>query len=441
MAADVVVSRFVSRLAVGLLCVELSATAAVAGGGPRNVLVVVNEASEESLEIGTYYARARGIPAKNVCRIQTTSALTCDKATYQDEIEAAVAACIAASPYGSRIDYLVLTRGIPIRASFPGGNVAVAALLQAMDTPLRGKDQEYTGPPYGFLNYPNPYVDRDEYFSHAKTFGGYQLYLPTMLSGYWTADALALVDRSLASDDNPPTSAGASFFLEDARAGAADVRNPDYPTATANLVARGFDAVQVLDSDPDVTGQLVAGHVSGGTYSGISQAEIASNTYPPGAIADALQSFGLVPQNFDPDGTPSQTPATWWVAAGATGVHGCVSEPYNVAFPSGFMLEPWVDGYNLAETLYQGIPYLYWMNLVLGDPLAAPYAIRPVVDIEAPLADELVSGNVTLRATASTGAPEGVFNLEFFVDDVRIGARPGAAASFSWNSIAVADGW
>src|SRR6185295_18442468 len=144
-----------------------------AGGGPRNVLVVANENAEESLEIASYYARLRGVPAVNVCRIRTAPALVTDKVTYQAEIEAPIEACIAASPYAARIDYIVLTRGEPILAYFPDPSsppataVSMTALLQAMDTPLDGKDQAY-GDPYDFQLYPNPYVNQDEAFAHAK---------------------------------------------------------------------------------------------------------------------------------------------------------------------------------------------------------------------------------------------------------------------------------
>ena len=53
--------------------------------------------------------------------------------------------CIAASPHAARIDYIVLTRGLPIRANFPDSSapptkpVSIAELLRVMDTPLRGR--------------------------------------------------------------------------------------------------------------------------------------------------------------------------------------------------------------------------------------------------------------------------------------------------------------
>ncbi len=423
-----------------------AALPALAGGGPRNVLVVVNDNSEESREIATRYVELRDIPASNICRIRTSTALTVDKPTYQTEIEDPVRACIAASPHSARIDYIVLSRGMPIRALFPDLSappsqpVSIGALLQAMDTTLRGKNQEY-GAPYGFVNYPNTYQGRDEFFSHSKTFGPHRLYIVTMLSGYWSEDGMRLAERSVASDGNPPSSVpGAEFILEDG-VPAADVRNADFDQAALNLQSRGHAAVHVLGSDPEVTGRVVASWVGAGVYSANSRSQIASNTYPPGALVDILESFGLTPNNFTP-GAADQVPVTWWVESGITGAHGTVAEPYNIAFPDGFMLEPYVDGYNLGETFYQGIPFLYWMNLVLGDPICQPYAQRPAVTLVAPTDGDTVSGvTVRLRANATSPRPEGVRTLQFFVDDALVGTIASPSGFVDWDSTSVADGW
>ena len=423
-----------------------AAPTALAGGGPRNVLVVLNERAEESLEIGNHYVQARDIPAANVCRIDTSTSFTVSQDIYESEIQAPIEQCIADSPYSGRIDYIVLTRGLPIRATFPDLSapptkpVSITALLQVMDTPLRGKNQEY-GAPYGFANYPSPYRGRDEYFSHSKLFGTYNLYIATMLSGYWSEDGKRLVDRSLASDGNPPSAGGAAFYLEDG-SGAANTRNADFPSAVVRLESRGLTAVHVVGSDPEVRDSVVASWVNAGSYSGNSRGQIESNVYPPGCLVDTLESFGLVPQNFTPGGQ-SQVPVTWWVAApdGVTGAHGTVAEPYNIAFPNGYMLEPYVDGYSLAETYYQGIPYLYWMNLVLGDPLAAPYAIPPTVTIEEPADGSTVSGMTRLRASSTTPRVEGIGLLELFVDDELVGTFPADSGQVNWDSTTVADGW
>jgi uncharacterized protein (TIGR03790 family) len=422
-------------LAAGLL-VLLGAGALQAGGGPRNVLVVVNEASGESLEIGSHYLRERGIPAANLCRIQTTTDLSTTKAVYQAEIETPIESCIAASPYAGRIDYIVLTRGIPIRANFPGGWASTAALLQVMDTPLQGNDVA--------LGYGNPYERHDppEWFSHSKTYNGgsYHLYIVTMLSGYWSEDAISLVDKSVASDRNPPTSNGGIFYLEDGNP-AADVRNGELVLAADRIqTIWGYPAVH-LEVSEAATDTVVASHLNSGSYSQISRAQIDSNEYPPGAIVDVFESYGLVPANFDPSASPSQRPATWWVTAGATGVHGTVAEPYNVAFPDGYMLEPYLDGYNLGETFYQGIPYLYWMNLVLGDPLAQPWADPPVVFVDDPLDGATVSGDVDISAHAWTPRPEGIWQLEFFAGDVLLQTMGAEFGQTVWDTSVLPDGW
>ena len=426
------------------LVLALPAAAALAGGGPRNVLIVVNERAEESLEIGQAYARARGISPAQICRLDTSTAFTVSKDVYQTEIEAEVQACIAAAPDPDRIDYLVLTRGLPIRANFPDDSapptkpVSITELLRVMDTPLRGKNQEY-GPPYRFQFYPNPYQGRRESHEHSKSFGGYNLFIATMLSGYWSEHARALIDRSLASDLSPPHEAGGTFYLEEA-SGAAGTRNDQIPSAVASLEGRGIPAQAVFLADPDVTDSVVASHLSGGSYSSISRAEIRSNSYPPGALVCALESFGLVPNNFNPDANPSQVPVTWWIEAGATGGHGTVAEPYNVAFPGAFLFDPWVDGFNLGETYYQGIPYLYWMNMVLGDPLAAPYAIPPTVTIVTPAGGDVLAGQVRFEATATTPKPEGIRQMEFFVDDTLVHAEPDGAGWVRFDTAAFADG-
>src|SRR5689334_17161788 len=95
-----------------------------------------------------------------------------------------------------------------------------------------------------------------------------------------------------------------------------------------------------------------------------------------------LESFGAVPENFDEKGGHSQFPVPVMVRAGAAGVHGAVAEPYAHTFCDVRLFERYASGLDLAESFHASLPYLYWMNLVLGDPLCAPFAKRPAVEIE-----------------------------------------------------------
>ncbi|MFC2174140.1 TIGR03790 family protein [Acidobacteriota bacterium] len=419
----------------GLFVLLLSLPGLVfAGGGPRNVLVLMNEASDESMELANEYIHVRGIPYVNVLRVNAPTSLTTDMAAYMSTIEDPIKAHIGdpLHPYRNWIDYIVLTRGLPIRYSTAGGQVSITAGLQVMDTALSGQDQTSL-PGIG-----NPYRARDEYFSHSKTFGGDHYYIGATFNGYTKWDAFSLITQSVLSDGNPATG---TFFLEEA-SGNADVRKLNQlQAAAATLVGLGYDAQAVARTDPEVTGADVAGHLSGGSYSSISESDIYSNNFLPGAIIDLLESYGCVPANFDPGQSPSQTPGTWYVGAGATGVHCTVAEPYAHTFPPATLFEPYVNGYNLAETYYQGIPYLYWMNIVLGDPIAQPYANVPDVTFITPSPSELVSGTILIEAQAVLPLGGDINKMEFFVDDMWLGPVFSNPGQISLNTNIIPDGF
>ena len=62
------------------------------------------------------------------------------------------------------------------------------------------------------------------------------------------------------------------------------------------------------------------------------------------------------------------------IRAGVTGVSGHVAEPFLDGSARPQILFPaYVAGFNLAEAFYLAMPYLSWQNVVIGDPLCAPF--------------------------------------------------------------------
>ncbi len=57
------------RIATSLAALLLSATGVFAGGSGLNVVVVVNQNSTNSVQLGNYYCEKRGVPPQNVLRI------------------------------------------------------------------------------------------------------------------------------------------------------------------------------------------------------------------------------------------------------------------------------------------------------------------------------------------------------------------------------------
>ena len=103
----------------------------------------------------------------------------------------------------------------------------------------------------------------------------------------------------------------------------------------------------------------------------------------------ATASYGAAVGNFfcNQDGTvcpggEAQTSIARFIRAGASGAHGTVNEPLNNPFPNAGTMILYTFGYSMGESWLFNQRYLYWQNVYLGDPLATPYAKRPVVTIE-----------------------------------------------------------
>ena len=102
--------------------------------------------------------------------------------------------------------------------------------------------------------------------------------------------------------------------------------------------------------------------------------------------------------------------------AGATGAHGTAVEPFNNVFPNAGAFLHYTFGYSMGESYFFNQRFLYWENVHLGDPLATPYAVRPVVTIDA----------TTEAVTVHAEHADGIANVALFSAGVRIGEADGA---------------
>ena len=112
---------------LGLLLAAAPARAQTA----ENVAVVINEASPESRQIGEAYVKARGIPAANVIRLQTTTDETIQPNAYLATIQTPIATSLTRNNSFDRILYIVLTKGIPLRVLGTGGPEGTVASVDS----------------------------------------------------------------------------------------------------------------------------------------------------------------------------------------------------------------------------------------------------------------------------------------------------------------------
>ena len=379
---------------------------------PDQVLLVVNENSPVSKAIAADYAAKRQV--KNILSVQCQdSALnvrseTIPLATYTQSIESPVRDFLTSHP---RIDFILLTKGIPIRITGAAmgscddksrepestrGHPSVDSYLSALDYANRPdtlKIYLFGSGGMGYA-YSNRYWNVTEPFSHSK-FGGY---LVTRLDGYTEADAKALTARSLAAEQHPPAAGAKGKVLLDVQPGfgLGDKATQPGPITSTNILAESawseFNADLLhardiltnrgipveLDLTPAFVGHRsnLLGYFSWGSNDGrYSPPAYLSLFFAPGAVSDTAVSTSA--RTFLPT-RGGQSLLVDLIAQGLTGGKGYTDEPLLQAIASPtIVLDRYTAGYTLAESFYAASHFVGWEDVVIGDPLCSPYGPKP----------------------------------------------------------------
>ncbi len=407
------------------IVVGLAPSVAWAVPGPDSVAIVANANVEGSVRLAERYRAARGVPRDRVCALDLAETHTIPLADFREDLEAPLLACLGDT--WADIDTIVLVRGVPQRVTLPGGRASLAAVL-AVSGSKTSTGADFIGQPPGMQvscggnpclsgAWANPYRGGpfEPGFTETRQGVAWSLRLVTALDGRSDAD----VERLIASATTADALGGADgeFMLMDGADNARGVLDREYAAVVAALNARGFDDVSRPAFSRDETGHDLAAFFVG---TAALDTTIEGNTFRPGAIVDNLTSLGAVPPNFAAPEDERQVSIARWVARGVAGVHGATDEPLNNCFPSRQLLVDYVDGYTLAEAYLGRMPFVYWRNLVLGDPMTAPYAERPVVEFVAIEDGATVTGAVELGVvvTPAPGAP--VESLTLYVNGARV---------------------
>ena len=450
-----VLVRRLFLLILAVVIVVIGPRWAVAGGGPMNVMVLFNDGDLEAAAVAEHYRQRRGLAHSHVCALPSADPArrSLDFGAYEAEILEPTERCLGALPHPELIDYLVLVRGLPYRVELGEGafTTSLSAMLQVMrardesGVELAGQPQQSGGGGFGasienphFLpsgavggdylvsnpfsgwygaaprivrseQLPRSFRSEDAEPGNPWDFVG-NLFIVTRLDGFDYQDAWDLVDRGVEAEGVVP--AGTLLCMEAADQ-ARGARDPECEFATRYLSAAGFEAEYLAPFDGDLAGRELAAYFTGAAD---ARGAIDGNVFAPGAIACNLTSFGAAPSNFycDGDACPgveNQTSIARFVRAGATGVHGTANEPLNNSFPNAGALLLYTLGYNLGESFFFNQRFLYWQNIILGDPLTTPWVHRPLVSIDAgdqlPLGSELV---------VSAEGPSGIAKIRLYVN-------------------------
>lgn len=350
--------------------------------GAEELAVLVNADDPQSVAVGEHYVKARGIPAANVVSLRLGAELATGKTTkiseatfagWKSQIDAATPKTAQAFAvtwiYPSVVDCMSLT----------------SALAFGFDKKWCNTSGQTCG-----STAPSPY------FNTATTSPQTALSVrPAMvIAGATTADAIALVDRGVSADGTYPLSKGYLVRTSDA---ARSVRFGDFITTNATWNKPDSLAFEYIDNATTGNG-LVENKTDVLFYfTGFaSVAQIATNKYLPGAMADHLTSYGgQIP-------TSGQMSMLRWIEAGATGSSGTVIEPcnYTTKFSSASVaVAKYFGGATLLEAYWKSVAWP-GETLFIGEPLARPYGTRAA----------FANGALTIRTTAML--PNKVYRVE-----------------------------
>lgn len=359
---------------------------------PRNVLLVLNETSPVSLEIGQYYAEKRGLPGDNILRLRTRTDDEIPRAEYERLIEAPVAAWLMRNDGHDRILYIVLTKGMPLRISGTSGADGAVASVDSELALLYRKMTAIPVPIAGRM--PNPYFLGESNIVQAKRFThkDHDIFLVSRLDGYTSEDVRRLVDRALL-----PSREGK--ILLDAKGASTEKGNDWLHRAARSLESLGFKERTFLETSEKVLRDEagVLGYYSWGSNDPAIRVRHFGLQFVSGALAGMYVSsdartFVEPPSDWQvgpwDDKSPRfagspQSMAGDLIREGVTGIAGHVAEPFLEATIRPDILFPaYLSGYNLIEAYYLAMPFLSWQTVVLGDPLCAPFRSSHLSDEE-----------------------------------------------------------
>jgi hypothetical protein len=457
-------ARNCGRLLAAALLLLAGMRPAIAGGGPENVLLIVNSNSWASLTVANEYIALRKIPPVNVFYVDWQGGFEgTDADAFRSKIFAPAISAMGTRAIYDHIDYAVYSSDFPYAISTvkdypdtvklpeyasPTASLSSATFLWHLTFSMQAKIYELginqyardfvnlqqkierqTDPPtHGFRSWYG-WGDKGE----LREGGGQPYMLSTMLAmtsgrGNSVGEALDYLKRSASADGTAPK--GTIYFTrtEDVRSTS---RQDEVAAARTELGKLGVNSRVVSTAMPMQAGD-VAGLISG--VDNFSWRATGS-TILPGAICDNFTSFGGILQE-----AASQTPLTEFLRYGAAGAAGTVVEPYALAqkFASPNIFVHYARGCSLAESYYQSLPAPAQV-LIVGDPLCQPWANIPQVRIGGVQAGDKVSGTVTLKPEARFPKEAQVARFILFVDGRRCGSSvPGE--DLVWNSATECDG-
>jgi uncharacterized protein (TIGR03790 family) len=326
-----------------LACTGAHAQMSAAGGDallPGQLAIVINDDEPNSVAVGEYYRKRRGIPAANVVHVHIPGKPREISRERFAELKAQIDEHL-----GPQIQAVLMVWTAPYAVEC---NSITGAYSLGFD-PVQCVRTCATGRPSAYFN-----------AGARRPFSELGIRLSMLLPTESVEQARAVVDRGAASGFRTvPASAYYLTTSEKLRNTRAGFFPPAGQIAAKKLTTKRLQADALENAHDIVIYQTGMAQV----------AKLDTLKFVPGALADHLTSLG---GDLLGDG---QMSSLRWLEAGATASYGSVSEPCNYwqKFPNpAVLLKHYVQGDTAIEAYWKSVAWPT-QGLFIGDPLAAPY--------------------------------------------------------------------
>jgi uncharacterized protein (TIGR03790 family) len=359
---------------------------------PENVVVIVNDGSPESVELGRYYVEKRGIPADNVCHLKTTTDEVISRDAFKSTVERPVREFLqkrlgqvrVALPEGElvlkladkEVRCLVTTYGVPLKID---GFIDTREMYKSM---AAGVDSELALLPQGghILNgtRPNPYYGQDRPFDGLLA---RQMLLVCRLDGPSPEVVRRMIDDSLWAEEHGLQGRG-YFDIRSTKKSGYIAGDRWIQGAYERIEAAGLPSL--IDTMPEmipVEYPMSEAVYYLGWYHDVVSGPMSRKDFrfARGAVAYHLHSFAAW--------TVRSSTEKWagpLLAKGAACTMGSVYEPFLTGSPQlDLFTDRLAQGYTFAEASHMSQRVLSWMATFLGDPLYRPF-LKPVRQPDGP---------------------------------------------------------
>jgi uncharacterized protein (TIGR03790 family) len=438
------------------LCVLLThASVARAGGGPENVLMVVNALSEDSRTVANHYIDLRKIPPSNVLFVNSPPANGILPALqYRKRILDPVDKAIEERGLKNQIDYVVFSCDFSWQINFlseypgekfPRGWQPHAGISSAMYLSefIRANRKEFMGvnsnfycaPPSDVIVFSRGFRSSYKWGVGGRRTGqdGISYMLSAVLGvtqgkGNSVSEIIWYLERAALADGTAPK--GTIYFAKNSNV-RSTTRDATFPAAVRFLSMAGVRSEIIPEIFPTYK-QDMAGVTCG--Y-GVINPAASKSRFLPGAICDNLTSYGGM---FSPKN--QQTVVSEFLRLGAAGACGTVVEPTasTQKFPNNSLHVHYANGCSLAESFYQSVACPF-QQLLVGDPLCQPWAKAPKVSVTGITDGGTVRDKVEIIPTTQV-VNGGVAMFQLYVDGI-LHKQCRAGERFALNTTELADGY